>query len=608
MAFDIEPVKIYNLQEEGGLREVDSDEEAQLLPIEALDYEDDSDPLPPPARRCSRLYRLLSGPEKAQLLFIKPILPKIQAAPIELVDNMLADRKYKVAILVTFLLIWAIAFATPLKNSLPIKDGRGEYVVNLDCVDTFWYFKNRCGLDGIDCEPFSNASFTFRCPGHCAGVQVWNPHAVGAEDVVYRPLVVGGDVYRGDSFICGSAIHAGIIGDSSGGCGRVSRIGERTGYPGTNRNGIESISFDSYFPLSFSFSTETTTDCGADPRGALLYISLFFSAVLSIFARSSWQFFILFTAIFLHVGLVSDPPGASSFNISVLPDHVSIVVARFLPAMFCAVVLYWTCIRRTLHCLEAQVEKTVLWLGGFWFGALSNYTFDWIPIQRLTAHDLERQPGAKVALAIIVILLCCIVMQQVYCFWLEKRLLRYLALYGLFISGILLCLAIPGLSLRIHHYVLALLLLPGTSLQTRPSLLYQGILLGLFVNGVARWGFDSILQTANDLRADGSFDSLLPAFGEPLISTVDGRASIDFTWAPPSASMDGVSVLVNEVERYRRFFVEGSGSRSFSWTRSMDLGVAEYFRFAYIRAGVALDYTGAGIWFANGTWSMTKTP
>lgn len=327
-----------------------------------------------------------------------------------------------------------------------------------------------------------------------------NPRTIGSQDIVYGPLVVGGPVYHGDSFICGSAIHAGIIKDLDRGCGIVSRVGQRDNFSTTQQNGIKSVEFDSYFPLSFEF---TRAECkGKDPRWFLLVISLVFTITLSLFTTSpSLQFFITFTSLFAHVSLISDPSGISNRSISVLPELFSNFVGRLLPAAFCAVVLYWTCVKHSLEGLTTgtQFEKTVLWVGGCWIGALNNYTFDWIPLQRLTGHDLEQQPGAKLSLAIIVVILAMIVVQQVYYFRLERRLLKYLALYGLFVFTIIICLLLPGLNLRIHHYVLALLLLPDTNLQTRSSLFFQGLLLGLFINGVARWGFDSVLQTSRAL-------------------------------------------------------------------------------------------------------------
>jgi len=329
---------------------------------------------------------------------------------------------------------------------------------------------------------------------------VLNPRTIGSQDIVYGPLVVGGPVYHGDSFICGSAIHAGIIKDLDRGCGIVSRVGQRDNFSTTQQNGIKSVEFDSYFPLSFEF---TRAECkGKDPRWFLLVISLVFTITLSLFTTSpSLQFFITFTSLFAHVSLISDPSGISNRSISVLPELFSNFVGRLLPAAFCAVVLYWTCVKHSLEGLTTgtQFEKTVLWVGGCWIGALNNYTFDWIPLQRLTGHDLEQQPGAKLSLAIIVVILAMIVVQQVYYFRLERRLLKYLALYGLFVFTIIICLLLPGLNLRIHHYVLALLLLPDTNLQTRSSLFFQGLLLGLFINGVARWGFDSVLQTSRAL-------------------------------------------------------------------------------------------------------------
>ena len=277
---------------------------------------------------------------------------------------------------------------------------------------------------------------------------------------------------------------------------------------------------------------------------------------------------------------------------------------RLLPAFFVAVLIWMTVVKRTLSGLTAPIEKTILWLGGFWVGALSNYTFDWIPISRLTAHDLEQQPGAKLALAVIIVMLVFIVVGQVYYFWLEGRLLNYLKLYGLFVFAILFCLAIPGVNLRIHHYVIGLLLLPGTSMQTRPSLLYQGILLGLFVNGIARWDFDSILQTTAALRGDGKFDSVIPVILEPIINTSSAEGILaSFSWKHLPVGVDGISILVNDVERYKAFSDDQVNGGNFEWTRPVDTTINEYFRFAFLMNGRTLDYSKAGTLLSNGSWT-----
>jgi hypothetical protein len=268
-------------------------------------------------------------------------------------------------------------------------------------------------------------------------------------------------------------------------------------------------------------------------------------------------------------------------------------------------------IRRTLDKLTAQFEKTILWLGPCWVGAMDNYTLSFIPIQRLTGHDLEQQPGAKAALAIIVVVLVGIIATQVYFFQQEGRFRKYITLYAVFILTIVIFLTLPGLNLRIHHYILALLLLPGTSLQTRPSLIYQGLLIGLFINGAARWGFDSVLQTPGALQGDAQKGTELPVINAPDINwagDAGGLSNITISWQPPKGDgIDGISILVNDVERFRSYFEDAiNHEENFEWSRESDLDRPEYFRFAFMQGSSAGDYTKAGTWTADGEWQQME--
>ena len=78
-----------------------------------------------------------------------------------------------------------------------------------------------------------------------------------------------------------------------------------------------------------------------------------------------------------------------------------------------------------------------------------------------------------------------------------------------------------------------------------------------------------------------------------------------FSWAMPSIAVDGISVLVNDVERARLFFSDSASvdATSFEWERTADLQLNEYLRFGYVKGGQALDYTAAGTLFGNGSWS-----
>jgi hypothetical protein len=450
----------------------------------------------------------------------------------------------------------------------------------------------------------------FRCPANCRREQLLNPHAVGDKNVNYRQLVIGGPTdeeetlentyYRADSFICGAAIHAGFINDASGGCGVVAQIGEKTNYPSVNRRHIKSIGFDSYFPRSFSFLSGTQAKC-RDLRWPLLGVSLTFTILLSLFTTSPSVFFSsIFIGVFFHVALVSDPPSLTDYY-----SIVSIALGRFLPASFCMYAVYRFAVRRQLQGLHAQVEKTILWLGGCWIGALNNYTFDNIPIERLTPHDIQNQPGAIPALIIIVLILFTIALGQAWSFRVEGRLPRYLAIYGALVAGILALVAIPKMNVRIHHYILGLLLVAGTSMQTRPSLLFQGILIGLFINGTARWGFASILETPSALRGDAPMGTLLPIITAPIIHNNLNihhlKPNITFDWHFPFPEpYDGMSILVNDVERYHEY--ADRMEESWTWTRHME-GANEYFRFGYLKGGGRGDYTKAGVWRADGGWT-----
>ncbi|KAI1320514.1 hypothetical protein F5Y16DRAFT_389820 [Xylariaceae sp. FL0255] len=563
--------------------------------------------VPYPIRKGTRfVVNWIEGPENPRIFKIKPFLPAIQEAPIRFLDRVLPSRKHRIWLFFAYMSAWILTFALVDWHSQVAADieGYGE-PSEIGCGTTYWSKDNGCGIDGDDCRPFDNSSFAFRCPSSCTSYHVLNPRAVGITEVDYATFVIGGPsdpsndlnpIYRGDSFICQAAIHAGLVSDTTDGCGVVSLVGEQSNFTSSDRNGIDSIAFDSYFPLSFTFLSGI--DCHAqDASFSLLAISVVFTGILSLFTTSSAAFFFgTFIIAFWQVGLASDPPLTGPVN-----SLFSNVLGNFLPAMFVGWVIYDKMgVRRTLRGLTAQVEKTVLWLGALWVGALTNYTFDYIPIQRLTGHDLDQQPGAKAALAIIVAVLVVIVGGQIWCFQQERRLVRYLQLYALFLFAIIIGLVLPGLSLRIHHYILALLLLPGTSIQTRPSLLYQGLLVGFFVNGIARWGFDSVLQTAAALQGDAQTGSALPELLAPIINTT--LKTITFQWQQPADDIyDGVSILVNDVERYRGFFDDQDGFE-FTWTRDMNGTYNEYFRFAFIEGATAEDYTKAGTWNAGMEW------
>lgn len=532
-------------------------------------------------------------------------------------------------------------------------------------------FGNGCGLNGNDCRPFSASTVAFRCPASCRSTKLTVPHTIGNETYSYGPLVVGGRtdssspaVYRADSFVCQAAIHAGAISDSVGGCGVVKLDGAAHNFPASYGYGIFSKGFPSTFPKSFSFVdlTSPQASCPKDPRWPLLGVTVAAIVVLWLFCTSpAVLFFSTFFIVFSHTGMVSDPPSYPYFA-----DLASSLLSRLLPASFVAYVLYKFCASPLLDPIsspEFQLSKTFLYLPPLFFGALNNYTFaKLIPLQRLTPHDIQRQPGAKAALALVIPIIICIVLSQAWRIRQGGLMPRYLKIYGTMGIILLILLPLPGLRLRIHHYILAIFFMPGTAFPTRPSLIYQGLLLGLFINGVARWGFASIIETPASLGelspgsegshdwwgatfpniSDSSVEILLPGRGSDEKYRGNGNITFDLWEQERMAKLgvDGVTVLVNDVERWRGYLDEDKQGE-FTWHRHGHSGlellhkatigddsddvIAEdddnddgpddddkpediFFRFAFLRGAEAGNYGGAGVWLSDGTWISPEPP
>jgi hypothetical protein len=365
---------------------------------------------------------------------------------------------------------------------------------------------------------------------------------------------------------------------------------------GSDANGIESMDFNSSFPLAYTLTRveEQTSRC-YKLEWMPFSVSVLLTTGISLFTDSPKVFFFsVFTIVFFQIALISDAPNFDEYL-----RVIQTALARFLPSAFVAFAMYRFCVRKTLIGLDAQIEKTILWLGGCWFGALDNYTLDKLPLSRLTPRDLA-EPGAIIVLICVVAAIVGAAATQAWAFWKDGRFWKYLTVYGVMASGLLVFAFVPGLNLRIHHYILALLLLPGTAIQTRPSLLFQGFLVGLFINGVARWGFASILETDSFLAREGQLGSALPEFLAPVISS----ENITFTFSALLPEWDGISVMVNDLERTR--IGRAAQDIVFPWTRVKDEDT--YFRFAYVKmnyiGGILLgDYSKPGTWWANGTWS-----
>lgn len=291
-----------------------------------------------------------------------------------------------------------------------------------------------------------------------------------------------------------SASVSGIISNSKGGCGSLTLTGNFTDFIPFTSHGLTSLGFPTVFPLSFQFGDSTSlTHCTDLRDDALAFNVLVTSALFILFRpKSIVLFWSLICIGFWHVALFSQPMGP--------PPKLDLAFGSFLPVLFIAYGLWRLAFRFVMPAFRsAPLESCVLYLSGFWVGLLNNLTFDRLPLSRLTSSDLHKRSGAIATLVVLVVIIVVLGINQMRVIRKTGWLPYYL---GWYIAGGLVALVLamlPDLSFRLHHYILALVLLPGTAFPTRLSAIYQGLLLGLFLNGTAAFGFDSILQTAADV-------------------------------------------------------------------------------------------------------------
>ena len=503
----------------------------------------------------------------------------------------------RVSILLIYVLSWFLINSAILIPYLTLPSSLSEDtnidVVPLSCTSQvpLWRGKNgACGMEGELCEVDTQRDVIFKCPALCdRGSWTFSWIPIGDKSIKYQSYVVGGgnDIkeavdtdqltkpFRLDSYVCGAAVHAGIISPFFGGCVRTSFLNDSQGYfeslPG-HYGMTPSIPFLSFFKTSFIFKklnsglNETTeiNNC-YDPRVPVVAINIILGIPIVYLCKSVVIFWIISIVGFWTVCLAADPPSVVDANdITTLSNLLSLSLQQFFPSCFILHFLWHYSVKRTISCpsegeevkgsTDSPLSRVLIWYPCFSLGVLNNVTFDRILVDRLTVADIKQQAGAVlVVFVLLTSLLVCGALQG-YKLWLSGRFKKYLLFY-LMLIAVLTCIALlPGLTLRIHHYILAILLLPGCNTRGRTTMIFLGILLGLFISGSSRWGLASIAETASVLRRDDPTGIVKP----PEFLGYDKTSGI-LSWSygdlkkSLDKGFDGVSLLINDIE----WFVDG---------------------------------------------------
>ena len=211
------------------------------------------------------------------------------------------------------------------------------------------YATPSCDTYTPECITSIPLPFAFQCPPDCASAHLQEEHYLGDQFVENKIWVIGGmgerPVYRADSYICGAALHAGIISDRDGGCGILTLSQGNGTYQGGRAHGITSMDFNSSYPLEFGI--EKVQDQSAkcfDMVWMPFTVSVILTVCISLLTSSPLLFFAaVFTIIFFQTALITDSP-----NFEDTLQIVQVAFARFLPASFVAFAIYLVCARQKI--------------------------------------------------------------------------------------------------------------------------------------------------------------------------------------------------------------------------------------------------------------------
>ncbi|CCG21487.1 hypothetical protein CORT_0A11020 [Candida orthopsilosis Co 90-125] len=539
-----------------------------------------------------------------QRLWIGPAEPRDDYAPrmlkLEFLEelpvrfNQNIPLTYRRILLTVYLLFWfglCYSILIPYLTVPPFtSDESTPHIHSLTCSSSreFWSGKNAaCGLNGELCPEIVKHSgdndVVIRCPALCdRGSWTYSLIPIGDQRIKHRGYFIGGgdkvatkiddsqltNPYRADSYPCGAAVHAGLVSPFWGGCARLSYSSKSQSYFESTKGhyGVDdSIGFKSFFKSSFYFKIlrldkETFHQCH-DPRIVILIINVVLGLPIVYLASGAAVYWIINVVGFWTICLATDPPiVVDASDPQDFASLISIGLERFLPTCSILYILWHSSTKRTLSEPSSPDEKisylsrVILWYPLFWLGVLNNVSFDRLPVDRLTISDLKEQSGALLAVSSIIITISICAVIQAYKIWLSGRFRKYLMVYSIFVFGLILLAQLPGLSLRVHHYILAMLLIPGCATRGRTALMFQGILLGLFLSGASRWGLAAIAETITSLKRDDPLGKIAP----PIFTAYDSSSgTLQWQLIPNDVAnvaaynkYSSVSLLINDIEYF----------------------------------------------------------
>lgn len=485
-------------------------------------------------------------------------------------------------IITTKLIYHHILFETPKIDDIEL--------IALPCgnTDKFWLgFNDKCGLNAENClEKFNkNENILVKCPAFCnGGGLTYDIIKFADKEVQYEPYIIKSvvndeltnlPIYRADTFPCIAAYKQGIISSMFGGSFSLNMSNN---FPFDSNIKKEkdidgSYFFNSKFPASFTinpidkkFNHELNNIY--DFRIISLFIGIFYCILIAIISFNSKIFYftslwILYTTIVLSC----DTPITVNFKENLIGgsssawELLSIYFARIIPLSFMIITIWFLIGNYTFNNEKIGSIQRIIFLIGCWITGLDNLTFERLPIDRLIISDIKNQNGGIMAfLLIILIILSCGIIQAIKIWkagWFKRAFFIYSILIflifwlGFGASGILHIdneFNHNGLILRIHHWIIGLLLIYGCKNRWNGAYLMQGLCTGLIINGIGKWGFASIFERENSIIRD--FDEINHKINKPIDIIYDKFSNNITVVVDDNSKFDRIKLLVNDIEIY----------------------------------------------------------
>jgi len=321
-------------------------------------------------------------------------------------------------------------------------------------------------------------------------------------------MIVADD--RADSWVCAAGIHAGMVHPTWGGCVSLSALPFASGssdFESSTSNGITSASFLPSFPGAYASIRLARNGCLDIHPIITTYNAICLFILTLLMNPPTWVLMhILVFLGYTQIVFVSNPRSE--------PPDWEYVFGSFGPVIFAGYWAYKVAFKTSMEGFRKLPFELAFWQGtGYWIGVESAQIFGRLPISRLGYDALD--PAGVITLTVILVFVVIVVVIQALTLR-KVGLLQYFILrsvllplrFQILLIGrylplvpILIVLANlgNGYHLRLHHYIYALVGIPVLSLPNRVSLFLQAMLFGLFLDGVGRWGWASIIESTDSV-------------------------------------------------------------------------------------------------------------